>query len=110
MTFDTSIELLEDSAFHGFDVEEAYENEVAENKRLNELVDALTCSDSDKEIVRLNSQVKALEGRLSQALTTEAEAIKQVKSNNKLLTNIKKFLAVQNNTEILPTLKHGYKP
>ena len=107
MTFDTSIELLEDSAFHGFDVEEAYENEVAENKRLCEIIDILTMTNSDAEIIKLCNKIKSLEGRLAQSMATEAEAIKQTKHNTKLLASIRKKLGVDNNTEILQKLKYA---
>lgn len=109
MTFDTSVAVLDDSsiAFHNFNIEEAYEDEVSENKRLNEIIDILTMTDSDAEIIKLCNRIKSLEGRLAQSLTTESQAVKQAKHYTKLLTNIRKKLGVDNNTEILQKLKHG---
>ena len=88
-----------------FDVVHAYEQEVAENQRLQALIEALTGDDKDQAIVSMSERVKGLEGRLNQALATEAEAIKQSKHYSKMLTNIRKLLGVENNNDILIKIK-----
>lgn len=88
-----------------FDVVHAYELEVAENQRLQALIEALTGDDKDQMIVSMSERVKGLEGRLNQALATEAEAIKQSKFYSKMLTSIRKVLGVENNNDILIRIK-----
>ena len=88
-----------------FDVVHAYELEVAENQRLQALIEALTGDDKDQMIVSMSERVKGLEGRLNQALATEAEAIKQSKHYSKMLTSIRKVLGVENNNDILIRIK-----
>lgn len=88
-----------------FDVVHAYELEVAENQRLQALVEALTGDDKDQMIVSMSERVKGLEGRLTMALNTEAEAVKQAKHYSKMLTNIRKVLGVENNNDILIKIK-----
>ena len=95
----------EQSAEDAFDVVHAYEMEVAENQRLQALIEALTSDDKDKMIVTMSERIKGLEGRLNQALATEAEAIKQSKFYAKMLTSIRKLLAVDNNNDILIRIK-----
>lgn len=89
----------------GFDPLEAYEQEVAENKRLQSIIDALSSDDKDKEIITLSETIKSLQGRLNQALKTEAEAIKQAKYYGNLLTSIRKVLGCENNSDILLRIK-----
>lgn len=88
-----------------FDVVHAYEQEVAENQRLNGVIEALTSDDKDRSIISMSERVKGLEGRLNQALATEAEAIKQSKFYAKMLTSIRTVLGVDNNNEILVRIK-----
>lgn len=95
----------EQSAEDSFDVVHAYEQEVAENQRLHGVIEALTGDDKDKSIVSMSERIKGLEGRLNQALATEAEAIKQSKFYSKMLTSIRKLLGVENNNEILIRIK-----
>lgn len=93
------------SAEDSFDVVHAYELEVAENQRLHSVIEALTADDKDKTIVTMSERIKGLEGRLNQALSTEAEAVKQAKHYSKMLTNIRKVLGVENNNDILIKIK-----
>lgn len=95
----------EQSVEDSFDVVHAYEQEVAENQRLHGVIEALTSDDKDKSIISMSERIKGLEGRLSQALGTEAEAIKQSKFYAKMLTSIRKLLAVDNNNDILIRIK-----
>jgi ParB-like chromosome segregation protein Spo0J len=95
----------EKSVEDSFDVVHAYEQEVAENQRLQSIIEALTGDDKDKAIVSMSERIKGLEGRLNQALATEAEAIKQSKHYSKMLTSIRKLLAVDNNNDILIRIK-----
>lgn len=88
-----------------FDVVHAYENEVAENHRLLHIIEALTVDDKDKSIISMSERIKGLEGRLNQALATEAEAIKQSKFYSKMLVSIRKLLGVENNNDILIRIK-----
>jgi hypothetical protein len=95
----------EDEAFDHFDVTESYEAEVKENKRLQSLIEALTSDDKDKQIITLSEEIKSLQGRINQAIKTEAEAVKQAKYQSSLLLNIRKVLGCENNADILPRLK-----
>lgn len=95
----------EQSVEDGFDVVHAYEEEVKENKRLHETIEALTSDNKDKEIIAMSERIKGLEGRLNQALATESEAIKQSKFYAKILTSIRKVLGVENNNDILIRIK-----
>lgn len=88
-----------------FDVVRAYEQEVSENNRLLSIIEALTIDDQDKAVISMSERIKGLEGRLNQALATEAEAIKQSKFYSKMLTSIRKLLAVDNNNDILIRIK-----
>lgn len=96
----------EDEAFDHFDVTESYEAEVKENKRLQSVIDALTSDDKDKEIVALSESIKSLQGRINQAIKTEAEAVKQAKYQANLLTSIRKLLGCENNSDILLRIKN----
>lgn len=89
----------------GFDPLEAYEQEVAENKRLQSIIDALSSDDKDKEIVTLSETIKSLQGRINQAVRTEAEAVKQAKYYGSLLTSIRKVIGCENNSDILLRIK-----
>lgn len=93
------------SAEDAFDVVHAYEMEVAENQRLHGVIEALTGDDKDKSIISMSERIKGLEGRLNQALATEAEAIKQSKFYSKMLISIRKVLGVENNNDILIRIK-----
>lgn len=95
----------EQSVEDSFDVVHAYELEVAENQRLHGVIEALTSDDKDKSIISMSERIKGLEGRLNQALSTEAEAVKQAKFYSKMLTSIRKLLAVDNNNDILIRIK-----
>jgi ParB-like chromosome segregation protein Spo0J len=95
----------EQSAEDSFDVVHAYEMEVAENQRLQGVIEALTGDDKDKAIISMSERIKGLEGRLNQALATEAEAIKQSKFYSKMLVSIRKVLGVENNNDILIRIK-----
>lgn len=89
----------------GFDPLEAYEQEVAENKRLQSIIDALSSDDKDKEIVTLSETIKSLQGRINQSIKTETEAVKQAKYYTSLLTSIRKVLGCENNSDILLRIK-----
>jgi ParB-like chromosome segregation protein Spo0J len=95
----------EDEAFDHFDITEAYEAEVKENKRLQSVIDALTSDDKDKEIISLSESVKSLQGRINQAIKTEAEAVKQAKYYGSLLTSIRKVVGCEQNSDILLRIK-----
>lgn len=95
----------EQSVEDSFDVVQAYENEVAENHRLHGVIEALTVDDKDKSIISMSERIKGLEGRLNQALSTEAEAVKQAKFYAKMLTSIRNVLGVENNNDILIRIK-----
>lgn len=109
MTLNAAIKEIEPekevSEEDSFDVVHAYEQEVAENQRLNAVIEALTSDDKDRSIISMSERVKGLEGRLNQALATEAEAIKQSKFYAKMLTSIRTVLGVDNNNEILVRIK-----
>ncbi len=89
----------------GFDALEAYEQEVAENKRLHSIIDALSSDDKDKEIITLSEMIKSLQGRINQSVKTETEAVKQAKYYANLLTSIRKVLGCENNSDILLRIK-----
>ena len=95
----------EQSVEDSFDVVHAYELEVAENQRLHGVIEALTSDDKDKSIISMSERIKGLEGRLNQALATEAEAVKQAKFYSKMLVSIRKVLGVDNNNDILIRIK-----
>lgn len=95
----------EDDAFDGLNISELYESEVKENKRLHQLIDALTADDKDKELTRLSENIKALEGRLKQSISTESEAVKQAKYYGKLLASIRSVIGVEQNQDILVRIK-----
>ena len=95
----------EQSVEDSFDVVHAYEQEVAENQRLHAVIEALTGDDKDKSIISMSERIKGLEGRLTMALNTESEAVKQAKFYSKMLTNIRKVLGVENNNDILVRIK-----
>ena len=95
----------EQSVEDSFDVVHAYELEVAENQRLHGVIEALTSDDKDKSIISMSERIKGLEGRLTMALNTESEAVKQAKFYSKMLTSIRKLLAVDNNNDILIRIK-----
>ena len=109
MTLNAAIKEIEPekevSEEDSFDVVHAYEQEVAENQRLNAVIEALTSDDKDRSISSMSERIKGLEGRLNQALATEAEAIKQSKFYAKMLTSIRTVLGVDNNNEILVRIK-----
>ena len=109
MTLNAAIKEIEPqkevSEEDSFDVVHAYEQEVAENQRLNGVIEALTSDDKDRSIISMSERVKGLEGRLNQALATEAEAIKQSKFYAKMLISIRTVLGVDNNNEILVRIK-----
>lgn len=71
---------------------------------LQERLAILTADDSNAAIVALQTKNAALNGRLSQEITTANEARKQAEWQGKLLSKIRRALGVVNNADILPAI------
>lgn len=83
------------------------ESLLAENRRLNERLNALTKDDLAAELNERVTRYHQLEGRLNQALTTSNEAQREATRRGKLLAQVRSFLKVERDSEILPKLKGG---
>lgn len=83
------------------------ESLLAENRRLNEQLNALTKDDLAAELNERVTRYHQLEGRLNQALTTSNEAQREATRRGKLLAQVRSFLKVERDSEILPKLKGG---
>ncbi len=90
-----------------YDLLADYEREVAENAALRQRLDTLTKDDMAAELDRSVQKFHQLEGRLGQAITTSNEAQRQATRQGKLLKQIRDFLGVGRDSEILPKLKGG---
>lgn len=86
-----------------------YEREVVDNAALRERLDTLTSDDTAAELDKWVQKFHQLEGRLGRALTTSNEAQRQATRQGKLLKQIREFLGVERDAEILPKLKGGAK-
>lgn len=86
-----------------------YEREVADNAALRQRIDTLLADDTAAELDKWVQKFHQLEGRLGQALTTSNEAQRQATRQGKLLKQIRDFLGVERDAEILPKLKGGAK-
>lgn len=84
-----------------------YEREVAENRELQERVALLTTSDQVAALNEWITRYHSLEGRLNQALVTGNEAQREAMRKGKVLSQIRAFLGVERDAEILPKLKGG---
>lgn len=80
---------------------------LAENRALQERVDALTKDDLAAELDKRVKLYHQLEGRLNQALTTSNEAQREATRKGKVLAQIRVFLKVERDAEILAKLKGG---
>lgn len=69
------------------------------------LIESLMKNDLQKELVIQRGRFDALNGRLHQVLTTEAEARRTAKYRGDILTAIRKVLGVEKDSEILPAIK-----
>ncbi len=83
------------------------EREVAENRALQERIDALTKDDIAAELDKRIKLYHQLDGRLQQEITTRNEAQREATRKGKVLAAIRKFLGVERDSEILPKLKGG---
>ena len=84
-----------------------YEREVAENRELQKRVAVLTTSDQVAALNEWITRYHSLEGRLNQALVTGNEAQREAMRKGKVLSQIRAFLGVERDAEILPKLKGG---
>lgn len=83
------------------------EREVAENRALQERIDALTKDDLAAELDKRIKLYHQLYGRLQQEITTRNEAQREATRKGKVLAQIRVFLGVERDSEILPKLKGG---
>lgn len=80
---------------------------VAENRALQERVDVLATDDKVSKLNEWITRYHQLEGRLDQAITTSNEAKREATRKGKVLAQIRDFLGVDCDSEILPKLKGG---
>lgn len=83
------------------------EREVTENRALQERIDALTKDDLAAELDKRIKLYHQLDGRLQQEITTRNEAQREATRKGKVLAQIRVFLGVERDSEILPKLKGG---
>lgn len=76
-----------------------------ENQKLQELNESLMKDDAKREIAVWRDKFDAACGRINQLTTTNNEMRKQLEYQTKLFANIRKELRVEQNSEILSTLK-----
>lgn len=77
----------------------------AENEAMQRQIKSLESDDTNAELVRLNTHLDQLNGRLQGEITTRNEAQKMVKFYADLLAKIRKALNVENNKDILAAIK-----
>lgn len=75
-----------------------------ENEAYQRQIKSLEADDANAELVRLNTHLDQLNGRLQGEITTRNEAQKMVKHYADLLAKIRKALNVENNRDILAAL------
>lgn len=80
---------------------------IAENRALQERVDVLSAADQVAKLNEWITRYHQLEGRLNQAITTGDEAKREATRKGKVLAQIRTFLGVERDSEILPKLKGG---
>lgn len=80
---------------------------VAENRSLQERVAALAADDKGAKLNEWITRYHQLEGRLNRAITTSNEATREATRKGKVLAQIRVFLGVERDSEILPKLKGG---
>jgi hypothetical protein len=80
---------------------------VAENRALQQRVDVLAADDKGAKLNEWITRYHQLEGRLDQAITTSNEAKREATRKGKVLAQIRIFLGVERDSEILPKLKGG---
>lgn len=78
----------------------------AENDRLTVLVASLSKSDLAKEVATWKGKFDSVCGRVNQLLTTEAAMAKTAKYAKSQLTDIRKALGVERDSEIIPAIKN----
>jgi hypothetical protein len=91
----------------GDDLLADYELAVSENAALHERIDILTKDGAVAELDKWVQKFHALKGRLDQAMKTGNEKADQAQWQGKLLKQIRDFLGVERDSEILPKLKGG---
>jgi hypothetical protein len=70
-----------------------------------ELIESLKKSDLAAEVIKWRDKFERLEGRLRQCMATKTEAERQAKYGTKQLSDIRKLLRVEKNSEILEAIK-----
>ena len=94
---------LED--FGGPDLAQELEDTHKDNLKLQELVASLSATDSAKEIILWRGKYEAINGRVNQMLETERQMKGQLTYQTKLLSDIRRRLGVEKNTQILEVLQ-----
>lgn len=87
------------------DVAGELERAHAEIDQLNSVIDSLSRTDKDREIISLNAKYAQLNGRLQQAITTGNEAKQQAERYGAHLKKIRTALGVSQNADILPAIE-----
>ena len=90
--------------FGGPDLAQELEDTHKDNLKLQELVTSLSATDSAKEIIVWRGKYEAINGRVNQMLETERQMKSQLTYQTKLLSDIRRRLGVEKNTQILEVL------
>lgn len=77
----------------------------SENEAMQRQIKSMEADNTNAELVRLNTQLDQLNGRLQGEITTRNEAQKMVKFYADLLAKIRKALNVESNKDILAAIK-----
>jgi hypothetical protein len=91
--------------FGGPDLAQELEDTHKDNLKLQELVESLSSTDSAKEIILWRGKYEAINGRVNQMLETERQMKGQLTYQTKLLSDIRRRLGVEKNTQILEVLQ-----
>jgi hypothetical protein len=95
----------ESEDFGGPDLAQELEDTHKDNLKLQELVESLSATDSAKEIILWRGKYEAINGRVNQMLETERQMKGQLTYQTKLLSDIRRRLGVEKNTQILEVLQ-----
>jgi hypothetical protein len=90
--------------FGGPDLAQELEDTHKDNLKLQELVTSLSATDSAKEIIVWRGKYEAINGRVNQMLETERQMKSQLTYQTKLLSDIRRRLGVEKNSQILEVL------
>lgn len=76
-----------------------------ENEAMQRQIASLQTGDTESELVRMNRNYDALNGRLQGEISAHNEAKKQAQYFSDILAKIRKFLGVEKNSQIMAALK-----